>query len=61
MIDYERIKAGVLVRLSDGTEGEVRGSYLAGDGIVFRVQTNPGSIVQRNVPISQIVEIIEKG
>lgn len=61
MIDPMRIKSGVLVKLADGTEGEVRGTYLSMDGIVLRVQTSPGSIVQRNVPIEQILEIIEKG
>ncbi len=59
MIDVSKIKAGKWVKLDDGTEGEVKGSYLSVDGIVLRVVKQPGSIVAQNVPLSRIVEVME--
>ena len=61
MIDIAKIKAGVRVKLSDGTEGQVSGSYLSVDGLVLRVQTSAGSIVHRNVPLDQVVEVMDAG
>lgn len=59
-VDAKDIKAGVRVKLADGAAGEVRGSYMSAEGIVLRVATEAGSVVQRNVPLADVVEILER-
>lgn len=58
MIDISKLKAGAVVKLADGAVGEVRGSYLSTDGLVLRVNTG-GGIVDRNVPLDQVMEVAD--
>lgn len=60
MIDYERLKPGVVVKIDDGTQGVVKGSYLSPDGMVLRILQS-GGIVQRNVPLRNVIEVVEPG
>jgi hypothetical protein len=60
VIDVSLIRPGVLVKLADGTEGEVKGSFLSTDGLVLRISTGTGQIVDRNVPIERIIEVTQK-
>lgn len=58
MIDTLRLKSDTWVRLADGSLGRVTGSYMSVTGIALTVNVG-GGIVDRNVPISEIVEIVE--
>jgi hypothetical protein len=60
VIDVSLIRPGVLVKLADGTEGEVKGSFLSTTGLVLRISTGAGMIVDRNVPVTQILDVVEK-
>ena len=59
MIDYKQLKAGATVRLSDGALVEVKGSYMAADGLVLTLKPEPGRIAARNVHINDVVEVID--
>jgi len=59
-IDVSKLRPHTKVRLKDGTVAPIRGSYMSPQGIAFTVKMNPGSICDRNVPLSDILEIIEE-
>jgi hypothetical protein len=58
VIDVAKIKAGVKVKLNDGTDGVVKGSYLSSEGIVLMVNKT-GGVVAQNVPLKNVTEILE--
>jgi len=58
-VDVTKIKPGVKVKLKDGHELPIRGAYMSVEGLVFTAQYAPGSIVDRNIPLSDIVEVKE--
>lgn len=61
MVDVTTLKAGVKVKLTDGTVGTVRGSYMSTEGIVLRVRCSPESACDRNVPLADVAEVIDAG
>ena len=58
MIDLKKLKPNVKVRLLDGTLLEIRGSYMSTSGLILTAKSRPGSIVDRNIPVEDIVEVI---
>jgi hypothetical protein len=60
MIDVSKLRPGVKVKMADGETGLLRGSYMTETGIAFTVKTNMQSICDRNVPLADIVEIVEE-
>ena len=59
MIDLKKLKPNVKVRLLDGSMLEIRGSYMSSNGLILTAKSRPGSIVDRNIPVEDIVEVIE--
>lgn len=60
MIDLTKIVPGSVIRIKDGKQGVVRGSYMSTVGLVFTVKSNDKGIVQWNVPAGDIVGVTEK-
>lgn len=58
MIDIAKIKHGAVVKINDGTQGVVKGSYMSIDGLVLRV-LQTGGIVQRNVPLKNVTDVVD--
>lgn len=58
MIDLTKLKKGALIRTKDGAKLTVRGSYMSTDGVIITANDG-GGIVDRNVPIGDILEFIE--
>lgn len=57
MIDIEKLKPGAKIRTKDGSTLTVRGSYMATDGLILTANDG-GGIVDRNVPLRDIVEVL---
>ncbi len=53
-----RARTGVKVRLKDGEVGLIKGCFMSAAGVLFTVQTSPGSPVCRNTPPKDIEEIV---
>ena len=65
MVDVSLLRPGIRVKVKGNNGvpdevGAIRGSYMTSDGIAFTVKTNPGSPVDRNVPLSDILEIVQE-
>lgn len=58
-LDLTKLKPGVLVRLADNSVCKVRGSYMSPEGLALTVKMDAGSICDRNVPLKDVVEIVE--
>ena len=59
MVDLSVVKLGTKIKLLDGTVLTVRGSYMSSDGIVLTAREGTGGIVDRNVPIGDVVEVTD--
>lgn len=58
MLEITRLRSGVKIRLKDGTILMVRGAYMSTGGIIITANDG-GGIVDRNVPITEISEVID--
>lgn len=58
-VDISKIKPKSKVKLRSGEEREIRGAYMSPQGLVFTSQYFPGSIVDRNIPLDEIIEVKE--
>lgn len=59
-VDISKIKAKSKVKLKNGEVREIRGAYMSPQGLVFTSQVFPGSIVDRNIPAEDIIEVKEE-
>ena len=59
MVNLSKLKPGVKIKLLDGTVTTVRGSYMSGTGLVLTAREGTGGIVDRNVPIEDVVEVVD--
>lgn len=59
MVDVTKVKAGAKVKLADGSFGTVRGSYMSAEGIVLRLKMSPDSNCDRNVPLADVLEVLD--
>jgi hypothetical protein len=57
-IDITKLVKGARIRLSTGEVLTIVGCYMSPDGIVVTAKQDPNSLVGRNVPLSQIEEIL---
>lgn len=56
-VDVTKLKPGVTVTLKDGSVVEIKGSFMSNDGLVLTSKPSIGSIVSRNIPLTDIVSI----
>lgn len=59
MVDVTKLKSGAKLKLSDGSVGTVRGSYMSTEGLVLRVKMSPDSVCDRNVPLADVTEVVD--
>lgn len=60
MIDVALLKHGSKIVVRDGDSLAVTGSYMSSDGLVIVAKKNPGDLCERNVPLKDIVTIMEE-
>lgn len=58
-VDLSKIRKGSRVRLASGDVVLVSGLYLSGDGPVLMVKDGSSPVAARNVPASQVTEVLE--
>lgn len=59
MIDITKLKKGAKIRIKDGAVLMVRGSYMSTQGLIITANEGGGGIVDRNVPVADILEVSE--
>lgn len=60
MIDLSKVTKGTKVKVKDGTTQIVHGLYLSSDGPVLMCKSNPSIVAGRNVPVQDVIEIVEE-
>ena len=58
MIELKKLKPKAKIKLLSGEVLTIRGSYMSPEGIVITAKADAGSVVDRNVPVEDIVEDI---
>lgn len=58
-VDVLKLRKGKTITLKSGERLIIQGAYMSGDGVVITAKSDPAQTVARNIPLEQIVEVLD--
>lgn len=58
-MEIEKLRKGARIKLRNGETLVVRGAYISTGGLVVTANENGAGLVDRNVPVAEIMEVVD--
>lgn len=58
-VDVLKLRKGKWIMLKSGEKLVIQGAYMSADGVIITAKPDPAAVVARNVPLDQIVTVLD--